>query len=181
MKKNALINIDHEQDIDKLVDSFEIAQEKDLDAYLRISFLLLDFLVNSQYTEKEHNYYAGVLKKYFLESYQKYLHCPEYLFYIGFISSMAEWYFDMNIEEVRYMIKEAEQLEPQNILYKWGYYFIIDQRNEINTILKHQLSKQILENKSLIKGIRRKGLLGMYLEGMIQYTYKSTSDILHKF
>ena len=70
----------------------------DIDGYLFMNYLLMDILVNEMYDNSKHDYYADLLKKYFLESYSRFSNNSEYLFYIGFIASMSEWYFDIEME-----------------------------------------------------------------------------------
>lgn len=72
----------------------------DMDGYLSVNYLLMDILVNEAYDNSKHDYYADLLKRYFLESYCKFSNNSEYLFYIGFIASMSEWYFDIKMEDV---------------------------------------------------------------------------------
>jgi len=57
----------------------------DIDGYLFMNYLLMDILVNEMYDNSKHDYYADLLKKYFLESYSRFSNNSEYLFYIGFI------------------------------------------------------------------------------------------------
>jgi hypothetical protein len=177
-QEKILRRIEKNYNIDEAIKYIESNHEKDLDDFLRVIFLLQNFLVNGQYTKKEYDFVASKINKIFLETKSKYSHVPEYLFYVGFIASMAEWYFNIKIEDIESMIKDATQFEPENLLYKWRYYAITDQRSEINTKLKYLLSKQILENNVLMQGIESKGSLGKYLEGFIQYTYESTKLLL---
>ena len=176
-QKNKLLQIENEFNIGMAID-YVSDNERDLDDYIRVIFLLMDFLVNGQYSEKEHGFVVNMIKKFFLESKPKYLHNPEYLFYIGFIASMSEWYLDLEWGEVESMLKNATCIEPQNFLYQWGYNSIIDQRVEVNTKMKHSLSKQILEDSLQMNSIREKGLLGKYLESIIQNEYEATKAIL---
>lgn len=43
-----------------------------MDAYLSMNYLLMNLLVEEQYDPNDHDYYAGLLKKYFIESYAKF-------------------------------------------------------------------------------------------------------------
>ena len=95
---------------------------------------------------------------------------------------IAEWYFGIEtLDEATAMLNKATQSEPYNILYKWGYYSITDQRAEINTKTKFFLSKQILGDSLLLKWIKSKGLLGEYIEGIIQGTYEATKELIQDF
>ena len=94
-----------------------------------------------------------IIMQIFLESYSRFSNNSEYLFYIGFIASMSEWYFDIEMEDVESMLKKATYLDPESLLYKWGYCCILNQRAEVNTETKYFLSRQILENDMLMKNI----------------------------
>lgn len=150
----------------------------ELDSYLCMNYLLMDILVNEMYDNSKHGYYADLLKKYCLESYRRFSNNSEYLFYIGFIASMSEWYFGIEMEDVESMLKKATNLDSESLLYEWGYCCIPNQRAEVNTETKYSLSKQILENDMLMKNITKKGLLGEYLEEFILSVYESTRVLL---
>ena len=135
----------------------------DIDGYLFMNYLLMDILVNEMYDNSKHDYYADLLKKYFLESYSRF---------------SSEWYFDIEMEDVESMLKKATYLDPESLLYKWGYCCILNQRAEVNTETKYFLSRQILENDMLMKNIMKKGLLGEYLKEFMLLVYESTKVLL---
>lgn len=90
---------------------------------------------------------------------------------------IAEWYFGFDSTvEAEMMLEDAMKSNPDNIVHKWGYYSITDQRAEINTRLKHDLSKRILKDRLIIKWIKNKGLLGKYVVGIVQSTYEATTS-----
>lgn len=89
----------------------------DMDAYMAMNYLLMNLLVEEDYDRSKHDDYAQILKEYFDESYEKYSHNPEYLYYMGRIAYMSEWYFGIEMEDARRMLYEAMHLEPDNILY----------------------------------------------------------------
>ena len=106
--------------------------DSNVDAYLSMNYLLMNILVEEQYDPNDHDYYAGLLKKYFIESYAKFSNNPEYLFYIGQIACLSEWYFDIEIEEAQSMMIKASEFESGNILYKWANYSDLDMRELYN-------------------------------------------------
>ena len=140
----------------------------DLDAYLCVNYLLMNLLVEEDYESSEHNYYAGLLKKYFLESYSKFSDNSEYLFYTGITAHLSEWYFDIDIAEAKAMIKEALCHEPENIIYKWGYYAYFDMSSGGN---KQQIAyaKAILRESSIKKMLKSKGALGEYILEIMEH------------
>lgn len=152
-------------------------EPNNLDAYLSAIYLLMNILVEEDYDIKQHDYYAGLIKKYFIESYSKFSFNSEYLFYIGKIAYMAEWYFDIEIEDAQKMMKEASNLDPTNLLYKWAYYVDLDMRilnNKKNMIL---YAKQVLSEPTLKKELKSKGALGKYLLDMLEYWSKEAVSI----
>lgn len=140
-----------------------------VDAYLSINYLLMNLLVEEQYNFNEHDYYAELLKKYFLESYTKFSNNPEYLFYIGQIACISEWYFGIEIEEVQKIMKKALELEPDNILYKWAEYSDLDMRKSCNKEKMIKYAKQTLSNSIVRKELKSKGALGKYLWNSLEY------------
>lgn len=103
-----------------------------IDAYLRINYLLMNILVEEHCNLSKHDYYAGLLNMYFIESYSKFSNNPEYLFFMGKIACMSEWYVGISIEEAQNMMKKARKLEPNNVLYEWADYSDLDMRDSYN-------------------------------------------------
>jgi hypothetical protein len=146
---------------------------------LRAMFLLLDLLVDGQYTEEEHNFAADNLKEIFDKSNQRFSTNAEFLFFIGIMAYIGEWYFGMeSVEPATTMLKKAMDIEPNNTLYEWGYYATINQLPEINTDLKLLLSEKLLcRETSELDWLSGKGLLGEYVIGRVEGTYKAVKAI----
>lgn len=153
--------------------------EDEPDIYLRVMFLLLDFVVEGQYSQQEYDYATKKLKEFFDKSYGKFSENPEFLFFTGIMAYIGEWYFGMeSVEPAAVMLEKAMHKAPNNTLYKWGYYSRIDQRPERNTDLKLQLSKQLLfEETSMLDWLKRKGLLGKYVLGTLEGTYEDLKTL----
>lgn len=143
-----------------------------IDAYLSMNYLLMNLLVEEQYDPNDHDYYAGLLKKYFIESYAKFSNKPEYLFYIGQIACISEWYFDIEIEEAQSMMKKASELEPDNILYKWANYSGFDTRVQAKKEKLILYAKQALSEPDVKRELKSKGALGKYLWDSLEYWSK---------
>lgn len=143
----------------------------DLRAYLRMTFVLLDFIVDGQYTEDEADTVAAKIKYFFDRANLKYSENPEFLFFSGKMICIAEWYFGIDdIDQAISMIKKAKDSDPDNILYEWGYYSTIDQRPEINTAIKLKLSHKLMNTRLAIEDLKGLGMLGAYLFEMLEYT-----------
>ena len=141
--------------------------------YLRIIFVLLDFVVDGQYTREEHDYAADKIINLYNKGDKLFANTPEFLFFAGIMIYIGEWYFGMNdVENGATMLKKAMTIEPQNVLYRWGYYSRIDQRPQKNTDLKLSLCKELFNQKSTLKWLKNKGLLGEYVIGTLEDNYR---------
>lgn len=157
----------------KLMQKYIKDNNQDLDAYLCMNYLLMNLLVEEDYDVKKQDYYAELLKKYFLESFSKFSHNPDYLFYTGITAHLSEWYFDIDIEAAKTMLKDAFFLEPRNIIYEWGYYYYVEVNDESSKLKVVNCSKEILNNNTLQESLTSKGALGEYILEIMQYSSKS--------
>lgn len=142
----------------------------DLDACLSINYLLMNLLVEEDYDATKQNFYAALLKKYFDISYAKFADNPEYLYYMGRIAAMSEWYVGLDIEDVQEMLQKAAFLDPENPVYQWVYYgnFEKDYKKNKDKIVAY--AQLIFQENSPIKEILiKKGALGNYILSMMQH------------
>ncbi|MDM1406800.1 hypothetical protein [Myroides sp. DF42-4-2] len=173
--KTQLLRLEQSKDWKTAINLLEETIKQDsnsIEAYLSMNYLLMNLLVEEQYDSKEHDYYAELLKKYFIESYSKFFDEAEYLFYIGQIACMSEWYFDIDIEKAHSMMKKASELEPNNILYKWANYIDLDMCELSNKKIIILYSKNALSVPAVIMDLESKGALGKYLFGLLEYWAK---------
>lgn len=172
---NGIDLIEKERNVLRAIEFIENEKNQNLDNYLRILFLILDFLVEGQYNQEEHNLISIKFKNIFEDAKIKYSDCEDYLFYVGMMIFIAEWYFGLTNTDYAYnMLEEAHKSKPKNKLYNWGLYSITDQRPEVNTKKKNELSNQLLNDELSIKLIKNKGLLGKYILGTINSTLANT-------
>lgn len=170
--KKHLIELEHSKDWRSAIALMQDTISKNsgsINAYLSMNYLLMNLLVEEQYDPNDHDYYAGLLKKYFIESYSKFSNNPEYLFYIGKIACMSEWYFDIEIEEAQSMMKKASGFKPDNILYKWANYSGLDMRESHNKEKMILYAKQALSEPEVKEELKSKGALGKYLWDSLEY------------
>src|SRR6056300_271624 len=177
--KNDLILIEQTNDWKAGIQLTENVDENNPEVFLRVMFVLLDLLVEGQYTQEEHDYAAKKLKEIFDKSNQKFSANAEFLFFSGIIIYIGEWYFGMeSVEPATAMLKNAMRMEPDNTLYKWGYYSRIDQRPEQNIDLRLQLSEQLLSKEtSTLDWLKSKGRLGKYVWGTLEGTHEELKAI----
>lgn len=165
--KEQLLKFEKSKDWRSAIDLLQTiisGNSSNIDAYLSMNYLLMNLLVEEDYNSDEFDYYARLLKKYFMESYAKFPQIPEYLFFIGKISCMSEWYFDIKIEDAQRMIKKAAFLDPENVLYRWGNYSDLDMRDSGNKEKIILYAKQALCDPAVTGALNAKGSLGKYLE-----------------
>lgn len=173
--KNELELIEKERNVYRALEYIKEKRNQNLDSYLRVLFVLLDFLVDGQYTQDDHDFISIKIKQIFNEAKFKYSNNSDFLFFMGIMIYITEWYFRINnIDKAKNILENTIKSNPDNILYKWGSLIAIDQRFEVNTKIKFFLSKQILNDNSILERLKSKGLLGEYLLGIIESTYEAT-------
>lgn len=142
-------------------------EPKNLKAYLLTIYLLMNLLVEENHDESKHDFYENLLKKYFKESYNLFGNNAEYLFFMGRIAVMSEWYVDLEFEDAEKMLRKSHELEPDNILCKWinfGYLSIENYKN--SEIVSY--AQLVLQEDSPIKNILSTyGSLGEYVLEMM--------------
>ncbi len=177
--QNKMISIEQTKDWKAAIQLLEKPNEDTPEIYLRVIFLLLDFVVEGQYTQKEHDYAAEKLREFFDEAYKRFSDNPEFLFFTGIMVYIGEWYFGMeSMNPATVMLENAMQMKPDDTLYKWGYYSRIDQRPEQNTNLKLQLSERLLFREiTKLDWLKSKGMLGMYVLGTLEGTYEELKSV----
>jgi hypothetical protein len=137
----------------------------DVELYVQAIYLLLNLLLEEDYSafKLEHDNLAASLKKYFDDSYEKFKCNAEYLFFVGYFSGLAEWYFGQkDLSLSHQMLKQAAEFEPDNPLYQWAYKFVIGDEEA------RQLCKQITSNTALMSWLESKGSAGQYLTAVIR-------------
>lgn len=152
--------------IEFMVDYLDKNSE-DLDGYLSMCYLLMNLLVEEDYDRSKRDYYAKLLKRYFDESYFKFSHNPEYLYFIGRIAAMSEWYFDIEWEEVEAMIKDAARLDPNNLIYQWTKYYTLSRKIPISKDVIEYTKLVLKEDSSIKQTLMTKGSLGEYIYDMM--------------
>ncbi len=150
----------------------------DVEAYVRIIYLLHN-VVLEVYTEVKKaqgindDKIETLLKHYFSEGNRKFAENAEYLFFIGMITHIAEWYFgieeSINLPMEKHfatkMQKKASDFEPENKLYKWAY-LSSSVDNRYSSPIKdfaRSLAKGLIEDTSTIEWLKSKGFPGQYV------------------
>lgn len=140
------------------------ANPDDMHAYIYMNFLLMNLLVEEDYDESRYDYYTKLTKKYFDESYVKFFNYAEYLFCTGITAVMSEWYFGLDADGYQTMLARAAELEPDNMLYKRGYYIHLD-RNIVSQLTEAKYYAHLIlqNNSTLTRQLKSYGALSEYL------------------
>ena len=143
-----------------------IVETPKLDAYLAMSYLLMNLLVEEDYDDNKHDYYEALSKKYFNDGYQKFYRDPGYLFFIGKIASISPWYVGIEDQQVRNMLNKAFEL-GSNDLYLWGSYGLLQGNDPYNRVLIDSCAERIKANPIFMHMLKSKGSLGRYMIEML--------------
>jgi len=135
------------------------------EAYVRMIYLIHNILVEEEYPESEHDHLFNLLKEYFEKSHRRFFNNSEYLFFVGKILHIAEWYFGINDREglvensLAYrMQKKAAEKEPNNLLFEWAC------RLSLSDPLAGYLANQILQyDDDIVAWLKSKGFPGTYI------------------
>jgi hypothetical protein len=145
----------------------------DVEAYIRTIYFLHNLLLEENYENSDREKIAALLKKYFDESLIKFSNDAEYLFFIGGILYIAEWYFGLNDDikpinerQAFKMQKKASEIEPDNILFEWAWRFSLGEE------LSEVLAKRILLLDTVKTWLLDKGFPGEYILGTLKYNIK---------
>lgn len=133
---------------------------------VRMIYLLHNLLLEEDFKNFgfEHDHLANLLLKYFQESFRKFENNAEYLFFIGIILHIAEWYFGQDDVHLALQTqKRAVELEPKNELFQFSYDFALSNKESVK-----RLSSKLLQNKTQMQWLKSKGFPGQYVLGLIQ-------------
>ena len=149
-----------------------IKYPNDVDAYIRHIYLLNDIML-----EHDPELYgmtidsvAKDLKEWFDYSYAIFKDNAEYLFFVGYIISIAEWYFpEFTKAKSLEMIKKAMEIDVNNILYRWGYELLESPNNSFvywaDIILHH--------DHHIVEWLKTKGFPGQYILDAVRWSYNN--------
>jgi hypothetical protein len=139
--------------------------QDNVDIYVRAIYLIHNILVEEDYSNNEHDEMANLLKKIFDKSYSLFSENAEYLFFIGKILHIAEWYFGLEDNKLAIdMQKKAMDKDVCNLLYEWAYRLSCP-----DDIIEGYLANQLIEHeKGEIEWLKSKGFPGLYVLEQLQ-------------
>jgi len=141
---------------------------------IRLIYFLHDLLVEQDYSSRgfNHDTLAKMLKELFENSTKKFNNNSEYLFFLGKIMHIAEWYFGLNNNDFAFELqKRAMELEPQNKLYRWAYCYSTNKDKEA-----YSLAKLVLNDDKVALWLDSKGFPGKYVLRSIKSCVKNNNE-----
>jgi hypothetical protein len=166
--KEQLTELEHNKEYKSAINHIQNVikgNPEDVEAYIRSIYLLHNILVEEDYSDLDHDFLASLLKSLFDASYAKFSSNSEYLFFIGKILYIAEWYFGVDDDfkateekQAFQMQKKAYEIERNNTLYEWAWRFSIGDK------FASTLAEQILtRDKTKLEWLKSKGFPGEYI------------------
>jgi len=132
----------------------------DVEVNIRAIYILHNILLEENYSNDEHDEMADLLKRYFEKSYNLFSENAEYLFFVGKILHIAEWYFGLNDDKLAMeMQKKAMDKENGNLLYEWAYRLSCS----MDTVEGYLANQLIEQEREKIEWLKSKGFAGQYI------------------
>jgi hypothetical protein len=143
-----------------LVNKLLIEYPNDVELNIRAIYLLHNILVEEEYPNEEQNRMVDLLQEWFNQSKEKFLENAEYLFFIGKILHIAEWYFGLEDNSLALEFqKKAMEKKSGDLLYEWAYRLSCQ-----GDIVEGYLANQIMEyDKDKVNWLKTKGFPGEYV------------------
>jgi hypothetical protein len=142
------------------------------DIAIEAIYLLLNVLLYGEWeSQEEAGEIERTLRELFTKSYAKFHNNAQYLFFVGYFIALAEWAFgqeDLKLSHA--MLKKAAELEPGNLLYKWGYRF------SSGDPTAGQLTEKLYLNSEVIASLASKGDAGKYIAEAIESVFKRYNE-----
>lgn len=137
--------------------------DEDLSLNLMYVYMYMYMLKKTNNTEHQMIFLSENILKVYKKIREKYKDSAKAIFYTAYISSIAEWILDLNLEDLNEMHLKAWILEPNKKLYKYGYflYYLKDQRKA------NEVYEEIRNDVYCWTEIRMMSILGdSFIEGM---------------
>jgi len=142
------------------VDDLLAKYPNNVELNIRAIYILHNILVEEEYPDGEQDRMIELLQEWFNHSREKFSENVEYLFFIGKILHIAEWYFGLEDDKLAMKFqKKAMEKEPRNLLYEWAYRLSCP-GDALESYLAHQI---IANDKDLIGWLKAKGFPGTYV------------------
>lgn len=143
------------------IDNVEVA--------VRVLYFLHNCVLEEEHTESEHDSMHRLLESMFRLYNNRFMDNAYYLYFLGCILNVAEWYFGLDDTDVAEQFqRKAAELEPGNILYYYGTLQSPVQQAEGNKI-----ACDIINNrKDIVAWLQGRGFPGKYVLGGLEMNAK---------
>lgn len=147
-----------------------------IDVEARIQMIFLMWYILLEFDHSKLGFDKELLEKKLQEHFSiaQNLLCeePEYLFFIGYIVHLTDWYFKNAefpdaIALAEKMLTKVRSLAPQELLFEWGYHMTVTRDIDKVRDLGKKLSDAI--NQGEFKKLFKRGLLGEYFREIIKH------------
>ena len=142
-----------------------------VEAYVRVIYLLHNIILEEDHQYITYEQMTALITEVFEQSKVQFSENSEYLFFLGKILYIAEWYFGINeslnsiVESQAFkMQKKASELEPNDILYEWAWRLSLGEK-----IAGHLASQILLYDKEHTDWLKSKGFPGEYILQSLEY------------
>ena len=174
---NEITSIEESENWLGAISLLHIQEENNLNVTIRGIFVIAYFLVEGQYNSSEYLYMTENLQDIYKKAKIKFQDNCQFMFFSAITIYLGEWYFNLEIEIAEQMLAAAKNLEPNNILYEWGYIAYINRNCNVNKELKLKLSEQLLfKDPASISLLKELGLMGRYIIGILENTYEQLNS-----
>ena len=106
----------------------------------------------------EHNEIAQALFDIYETSFAKFREVPEYLFFVGYFIALNEQYFKQNDLKLSHtLLRKAFDLEPDNLLYEWGFRFSTNDRGA------RRITEKLSHDDEVLDSLKKKFGAGKFM------------------
>ena len=159
-----LINTRGWQQLKELLEEKLAGNEGDNFYFIEGLFLIQQSLLNdASLLRHEFDQLHTLLKSVFERSYERFRDDPSYLFFVGYFITLCDWCFGQNGFSLSYaMLERATNLDPENLLFRWGYAFSTGQADA------RKLSAEIAQSNSVRDFLISRGSAGEFIAEQIR-------------
>lgn len=139
---------------------------EDVDAHIQAMYLMHDVLQEIGCDKEEEEVLIKELLRMFKQASIRFSNVASYQFFMGKRAHIAEWHFGQDdVELALEMEKRAVELEPDNLIYRWGLAVTMSEKEEAI-----RLAGMILADEKQMEWLRGQGEPGRYMVNFLNST-----------
>ena len=105
------------------------------------------------------------LKSVYNVTHPLYLNSPNYLFFVGYMMLLTDWFFTGDMNLARQYLKKAHCMAPDNLLFQWGMWCDQSYQTTQSSVEYQKLCMDLNENFHLY--FKENGLLERYFKSIV--------------